>query len=1033
MKKIFTLLVFLFTTQWIFAPILPAQNVFQKLLSNTEGNSPNTMKRTADNGFIVTAFTSIFNSAPHRGVGHIIKLDSNMNVVWDSRFRDVNETHFYDVLPLSTGEYLVSGNNQDFSTLDRVGGFLMKLNYRGEQQETKFTGFYPARRMLNIFQKPNGDILTFSGGYVKTNNPAIITRFSNTLSVQKVYGIQKDTLGVIADVACSHPDGAFVTAGHLTNANTHLNRNITIVKFKDNATTPTVDWSKEFALIDASLYALDIKTDPTGNIYVCCSSQFFNQTIFSPKSVVIKLSSTGTIVWTKMINATFNSLSELGLGTILSSATDIILTGSISSIRGDTYLGTIIKLNSSGNVVWGNKIGEDVKYTSSGLLTVIKASDKGYNIVGSSFASWLTGLQKITLLKTDSLGQAGCFTDALNVTTTNLNLTATPVVVTFPNLINSTSILYTNLASSFEGQLTSSSACGLRHVRGKVQYANNCVTARDSPVLKNWWVQAQGLNNQIYSAHTNNAGYYNLEVDEVVTTLSAVPVNNTLWKNCLPFPIVQPVQPDSTITVNLLVNATANCPTMSVDMTGNRLRRCFSDNYLSVNYINNGTATARNARIEVTLDSLLDYVSSTAVLSSRMGQKLIFNLGNVAVFENNSFDINTRVRCGDSTRISQTLCSSAKIFPDSICTLPVNWSGANLTIQGRCDVDSVRFVIANSANVATTPFLPRTVIKNDSIVQLIGTTLPRNGSLTLSFPKNGSTWRVNQTQEPNNPRNISVTAVVEGCRLNGNSAFSYGFVNQFTNATGDPSVSVACLPIVGAFDPNEKFAVPEGVKVQHLIEPNTDIDYQIGFQNTGTDTAFRVVLRDTLSNDLDPATIKMLNASTTKYSWDMVSKNELKITFNNILLPDSFRNEPRSHGFVKFRISQKKDVAIGTRIENKAAIYFDYNAPIFTNKTFHTIGRNFLSTAVDQVLTDNLQVQVTPNPISQQAVFKLPNLMNETVVFELFDVTGKRMRQETHQSPAFIFQRNELQNGFYIFKIKTMASNKSVTGKIVLN
>lgn len=633
----------------------------------------------------------------------------------------------------------------------------------------------------------------------------------------------------------------------------------------------------------------------------------------------------------------------------------------------------VAKVDSSGQLLWNRRVGDD----RTGIYDIITTPDNGLLLNSLSVDS--ANNYRLRLIKTNGDGKS-------------------------------------------RGDIT-----------GRVRYAENCTIVRDNPVLKNWYVQAVGANNETYSIHTDSLGRFRLGVDSIPTTLSALPYNNKIWKNCYPLQVAPALRTDTATTIDLLVTGPINCPAMSIDMTGNRLRRCFSDNYLSVSYVNNGTATAKNVRIEVTLDSLLEYVSSTAVLGSRMGQKLIFNLGNVAVFENNSFEINTRVRCGDSTSLNQTLCSSAKIFPDSICTLPVNWSGANLTIQGRCDADSVRFVIANTANVATTPFLQRTVIRNDSIVQLIGTTLPRNGSLTLGFPKNGSTWRVNQIQEPNNPRNVSVTAVVEGCRLNSNTALSYGFVNQFTNATGDPSVSVACLPIIGAYDPNEKFAVPEGVKAQHFIEPNTDIDYQIGFQNTGTDTAFTVVLRDTLSNDLDPATIKMLNASTTKYSWDMVSKNELKISFNNILLPDSFRNEPRSHGFVKFRISQKRDVAIGTRIENRAAIYFDYNAPIITNKTFHTIGKNFLSTAVEQVFADNLQVQVTPNPISQQAIFKLPNSMNEPLVFELFDVTGKRMRQETHQSPTFIFQRNDLQNGLYLFKINAKASNKFVMGKIVLN
>lgn len=50
-----------------------------------------------------------------------------------------------------------------------------------------------------------------------------------------------------------------------------------------------------------------------------------------------------------------------------------------------------------------------------------------------------------------------------------------------------------------------------------------------------------------------------------------------------------------------------------------------------------------------------------------------------------------------------------------------------------------------------------------------------------------------------------------------------------------------------SFDPNDKAAFPVGYGDEHFIERNTSIDYRIRFQNTGTDTAFNVVIVDTLS------------------------------------------------------------------------------------------------------------------------------------------------------------------------------------------
>ena len=66
------------------------------------------------------------------------------------------------------------------------------------------------------------------------------------------------------------------------------------------------------------------------------------------------------------------------------------------------------------------------------------------------------------------------------------------------------------------------------------------------------------------------------------------------------------------------------------------------------------------------------------------------------------------------------------------------------------------------------------------------------------------------------------------------------------------------------------------------------------------------------------------------------------------MLPDSNVNEPASHGFIKFRIQQKASNPTGARIENTAAIYFDYNAPVLTNTTWHTIGNDFIISGVEK-------------------------------------------------------------------------------------
>ncbi|WP_221405398.1 DUF7619 domain-containing protein, partial [Flexibacter flexilis] len=139
--------------------------------------------------------------------------------------------------------------------------------------------------------------------------------------------------------------------------------------------------------------------------------------------------------------------------------------------------------------------------------------------------------------------------------------------------------------------------------------------------------------------------------------------------------------------------------------------------------------------------------------------------------------------------------------------------------------------------------------------------------------------------------------------------------------------SLATSIVTGSFDPNDKQAREAISPAQ--IAAGEYIDYTIRFQNTGTDTAFTVVIADTLESNLQANTLEMVASSHNVRT--SMKGNVVYFEHLNILLPDSNVNEKASHGFVSFRIKPQTNLALGTNISNKAAIYFDYNAPVITN------------------------------------------------------------------------------------------------------
>ncbi|RYZ33395.1 MAG: hypothetical protein EOP49_35970, partial [Sphingobacteriales bacterium] len=139
--------------------------------------------------------------------------------------------------------------------------------------------------------------------------------------------------------------------------------------------------------------------------------------------------------------------------------------------------------------------------------------------------------------------------------------------------------------------------------------------------------------------------------------------------------------------------------------------------------------------------------------------------------------------------------------------------------------------------------------------------------------------------------------------------------------------------ISGSYDPNDKNASPSLTPTQ--VSDGAYINYLVRFQNTGTDTAFNVVVTDTLDSRLDASSFQMLEASHPA----IIKRdgNALTFEFLNIQLPDSNVNEPLSHGYIKFRVKPVPTLTGGDVVNNSASIYFDYNAPVVTNPALTSI------------------------------------------------------------------------------------------------
>jgi uncharacterized repeat protein (TIGR01451 family) len=503
------------------------------------------------------------------------------------------------------------------------------------------------------------------------------------------------------------------------------------------------------------------------------------------------------------------------------------------------------------------------------------------------------------------------------------------------------------------------------------------------------------------------------------------------------------------------IQTVTQCTSPNISISAPSLRRCFSNRIIYVTASNQSQATATmvNAYADIVLDPLIT-VNSSTLPYTLIGQNTFrFELGNIAPSQHINFQLSTTVSC--NALMGQTICVDAKLFPIESCSFPqvshaayysvlaettptgtlsnlplpctLPYDQSSLSVNGWCQNDSVFFEITNIAapSVGDMNCYSPVLIYIDGIITQTDSILLLGGqSQIYSYPSDGQTFMLQAFQHPLHPRSSMSNDFVEACANQNN--WTPGLANNFPHDDGMPDEDIFCGIVVSSQDPNDKNGFPNGVSDDHYIWPNQTLDYLIRFQNTGNDTAFTVVIRDTLDYDLNIFTVT-LGVASHPYEFRMYGPRVLEWTFNNILLPDSTTNLEGSNGFVTYHVEQVPDLAPGIVIHNKADIYFDFNDPVTTNETWHTIYNGFFAVAgVNELDVEGTLFKVYPNPVNGQLTIEAGKINNERYV--VFDQMGKKIQSGKLDFPLTNIEVSTLNQGIYFIQI---GENQSSVFKIV--
>ncbi len=243
-----------------------------------------------------------------------------------------------------------------------------------------------------------------------------------------------------------------------------------------------------------------------------------------------------------------------------------------------------------------------------------------------------------------------------------------------------------------------------------------------------------------------------------------------------------------------------------------------------------------------------------------------------------------------------------------------------------------------------------------------------------------------------------------------------------------------CDTVVGSFDPNDKLVNPPLGLTAAEIAAGKELHYTIRFQNTGTAPASRVRITDQLDTALQLTTLRLIASSHPVSDFRLLPGRLLEILFEPIDLPDSLSDEAGSHGFVTFAIQRNKAYRSNYFVQNKAAIYFDFNEPIFTNIV--KSGVITIPVATDepggQQQTGNT-LRIVPNPApSGFTVYATGGRLDGPGTLEIINLAGQscyRQPVPDLSSPVSV-PEVRLPDGVYVVKIAGAAGG--LAGKLIV-
>ena len=220
-------------------------------------------------------------------------------------------------------------------------------------------------------------------------------------------------------------------------------------------------------------------------------------------------------------------------------------------------------------------------------------------------------------------------------------------------------------------------------------------------------------------------------------------------------------------------------------------------------------------------------------------------------------------------------------------------------------------------------------------------------------------------------------------------AYTSPITNWLTDYSPWNNVNYFTTPVLASYDPNFIEVNPKGAGLNGVItNVDSNLQYMVHFQNTGTYQAQNIVVIDTLDPNLDWTTLQPVYESA-PCSITLRTNGVVTFTFSDINLSPAATSPVTSNGMFTYTIRTRSGLPMGTKFKAHASIYFDYNAPVMTDTTLNTLD-SIVPAGVNDISSEKYNsFTIYPNPANQtfNSIINADDAGKATMI--VADITGK--------------------------------------------